>query len=106
MIVEGSFRLLNLDKTKAVAREQSRRQQEAAKRGTSTTSDKPDNSTASAKTSEKKSSSGRAARKAEETKSGKVPKKETAMRRGWRWRLRNFLRWMRVRRKGRSASQR
>jgi len=59
MILEGSFRLLNLDKTEAVAWEQSRRWQEATKSGSSTPSDKPNNSTASAKTSEKKSASGR-----------------------------------------------
>ena len=60
MILEGSFRLLNLDKTEAAAWEQSRRRQEATKRGSSTTRDKPDNSTASVKTSEKKSASARA----------------------------------------------
>ena len=41
MIVERSFGLLNLDKTEAVAREESRRRQETTKRGSSTTSDKP-----------------------------------------------------------------
>ena len=41
MILEGFFRLLNLGKTEAAAREQSRRRQEATKRGSSTTSDKP-----------------------------------------------------------------